>query len=124
MTLNKNEYGLKYSNVLSWISEDADNVLWEAADASTEDGSGWEAYVDIDLTIIPKQAKKRDASTLESGTLFLGNVNGVTRNLLTTSKYTSNMICVPIGNITGYAPEDVEVIEVLATGISEEGIWL
>lgn len=123
MTFNKNENGLKYSNVLAWVSEDDDNIVWEAAEASTEDDSGWTAYVNIDLTRYVKRCKML-ASTLGTGTLFLGRINGVTRNLLTTSKYTSSMICVPIGSSVGYSPEDVEVVEVLASNISEEGIWL
>lgn len=123
MTFNKNEYGLKYSNILSWLREDEDDTVWTALELSSSEDSGWKAYVDVDITRYVKKFKKL-ASTLEPGTLFLGKVDGVTRNLLTTSKYTPSMTCVPIGDNTGYDPKDVEVVEVLATGISEEGIWL
>lgn len=122
MTFTGNEYGLKYSNILAWVREDDDDVVWTALELSSSEDSGWKAYVDVDITRYVKKYKKL-ASTLEPGTLFLGKVDGVTRNLLTTSKYTLTMTCVPIGDGTAYAPKDVEVVEVLATGISEEGIW-
>lgn len=123
MTFNENENGLKYSNILSWVREDEDDVVWTALELSSSEDSGWKAYVSVDIASVPNQEKTL-ASTLEPGTLFLGKVDGFTRNLLTTSMYTSSMTCVPIGDGNGYDPKYVEVVEVLATGISEEGIWI
>lgn len=110
------------SSIFAWV-EDTDPVLHEALEKASYGDKHWEIYVNVDITCIPENNKTL-ASSLETGTLFLGKINGVTRSLFTTTKYTSHMICIPIGNSMGYDPKDVEVLEIFAENVSEEGIWL
>lgn len=117
LLFNTNEYGLKYSSILSWIDEGVDEALWCAANGSNRQESGWTAYVSVDLSSFPK-TQKTLASALTPGTFFIGRIKDEELYFMVMEGYLG-MVCIPVGVDEEFSPEVVEVVKIIAKDLDK-----
>lgn len=119
MTRHVDTFNRKNSSLTTWIGENDDDVVWTAANEISLGDPYWKAYVDIDITSLPKNIRKNTASTLALGTVFFGKVDGVEQNMFMTLKGTDYRMCVALRDGKSYSPEDVDVIRVITVDMAD-----